>query len=49
MCCVSLAVITGTGIGIVEIIGLSHQKTTCETLGGYYVARSIEHRMNGAL
>lgn len=39
---VSLAVITGTGKGIVEIIGLSHQNTTCETLGGYYVARSIE-------
>ena len=47
---VSLAVITGTGIGIVEIIGLSHQNTTCETLGGYYVARSIgQHRMNRAL
>jgi hypothetical protein len=40
--CVSLAVITGTGIGIVEIIGLPHQNTTtCETLGGYYVAQSI--------
>jgi hypothetical protein len=39
---VSLAVIIGTGIGIVEIIGLPHQNTTtCETLGGYYVAQSI--------